>query len=111
LRDADVCLVTSLSDGMNLVAKEFVAAQRPEGPGVLVLSDGCGAAEELTEALIVPSGDRAAIREAMAQALAMPLDERRERWEALADKVERGNVSEWCRDSLEALQHAAATAS
>jgi trehalose 6-phosphate synthase len=107
LRDADVCLVTSLSDGMNLVAKEFVAVQPPERPGVLVLSDGCGAAEELTEALIVPSGNRTAIRDAMGQALAMPLDERRARWEALSAKVERGNVSVWCRRFLEALEGSA----
>jgi trehalose 6-phosphate synthase len=108
LRDADVCLVTSLSDGMNLVAKEFVAVQRPEHPGVLVLSDGCGAAEELTESVIVPSGDRTAIREAMGEALAMPIQERRARWEALSAKVERGNVSAWCRAFLDALERAAA---
>lgn len=104
LRDADVCLVTSLADGMNLVAKEFVAAQREEDPGVLVLTDGCGAAEELTEALIVPSGDRAALSDAMGQALRLGVRERRERWEALSRKVERGNVEVWCARFLEALE-------
>jgi len=107
LRDADVCLVTSLSDGMNLVAKEFVAVQRPEAPGVLILSDGCGAAEELTEALIVPSNDRDALRVAMADALAMSPTERRSRWEMLANKVERGNVGEWARSYVAALEAAA----
>jgi trehalose 6-phosphate synthase len=108
LRDADVCLVTSLSDGMNLVAKEFVAAQPELDPGVLILSDGCGAAEELVEALIVPSGDRDALSAAMEQALQMSVRERRERWEALSRKVERGSVDEWCRRYLEALEHAPA---
>jgi trehalose 6-phosphate synthase len=103
LRDADVCLVTSRSDGMNLVAKEFVAAQRPETPGVLVLTDGCGAAEALTEALIVPSGDLEALAEAMQRALAMPIEERRERWRALATRVEAGHVGAWCRGYLEML--------
>ena len=60
-----------------------------------------------SEALIVPSANRAAIREAMAQALAMPVEERRARWEALSAKVERGNVSAWCRAYLEALERAA----
>lgn len=103
LRDADVCLVTSRSDGMNLVAKEFIAVQRPEAPGVLVLTDGCGAAEELTDAVIVPSGDIEAIASAMERALAMPLEERRTRWRALAAKVEAGSVDAWCGRYLEAL--------
>lgn len=108
LRDADVVLVTSLSDGMNLVAKEFVAVQPEAAPGVLILSDGCGAAEELSEALIVPSGDREALSEAMEQALRMTQSERRERWEALTHKVEQGNVDVWCRSFLDALEGAEA---
>ena len=103
LRDADVCLVTSRADGMNLVAKEFVAAQRPEAPGVLVLTDGCGAAEELTDALIVPSGDIEALAEAIERALEMPVEERRQRWRSLAATVEAGNVQEWCRGFLATL--------
>ncbi|MGE0134176.1 MAG: trehalose-6-phosphate synthase [Dehalococcoidia bacterium] len=103
LRDADVCLVTSRSDGMNLVAKEYVAVQRPESPGVLVLTDGCGAAEELRDALIVPSGDLDAIADAMERALAMPLEERQARWRGLSEAVEAGDVSGWCRGYLDAL--------
>jgi trehalose 6-phosphate synthase len=109
LRDADVCLVTSLSDGMNLVAKEYVALQRPERPGVLILSDGCGAAERMDEALVVPAGDVDALEVAMERALAMPLEERRKRWEALSTEVETNTVHDWRRRYLEAL--AAATAS
>jgi trehalose 6-phosphate synthase len=108
LRDAHACLVTSLSDGMNLVAKEFVAAQPESDPGVLILSDGCGAAEELTEALIVPSGDHAALSQAMERALHMPARERHERWEALSRKVERDTVDVWCRRYLDELERAAA---
>ncbi|MGE0228061.1 MAG: trehalose-6-phosphate synthase [Dehalococcoidia bacterium] len=103
LRDAEVCLVTSRSDGMNLVAKEYVAVQRPESPGVLVLTDGCGAAEELREALIVPSGDLDGIAEAMERALEMPLDERRARWRGLSERVDAGHVSGWSRRYLDAL--------
>jgi len=109
LRDAEVCLVTSLSDGMNLVAKEYVALQRPERPGVLILSDGCGAAERMREALIVPAGDVDALEAAMEQALAMPLEERRERWRALSREVETNTVHEWRRRYLEALAAAAAS--
>ena len=95
LRDADVCLVTSLADGMNLVAKEFVAVQREERPGVLVLSDACGAAEELCDALIVEVGARASIELAIERALTMPLDERRRRWRAMFDVVESNTVYHW----------------
>ncbi len=108
LRDAEVCLVTSFSDGMNLVAKEYVALQRPERPGVLILSDGCGAAERMREALIVPAGDVEVLEAAMEQALAMPLEERRQRWAALSSGVEANTVHEWRRRYLEALASAAA---
>src|SRR5690606_36333486 len=57
LERADVCVVSSLADGMNLVAKEFAALHSAERPGVLILSDACGAAEELTDALIYPADD------------------------------------------------------
>ena len=76
LRAARVALVTPLRDGMNLVAKEFVAAQDPGDPGVLVLSRFAGAAEQLTEALIVNPFDGDGVAEAMHEDLAMPLDER-----------------------------------
>ncbi len=77
-RYSDVGLVTPLRDGMNLVAKEYVAAQDPDNPGVLVLSQFAGAAQELTSALIVnPYGDRDEVcRRAGSRALSMPLAER-----------------------------------
>ena len=82
-------VVTPLRDGMNLVAKEFVAAQPDDDPGVLVLSQFAGAAHELTEALIVNPFDPDAIADAMHSALTMPLAERRERHAALKAKVFR----------------------
>ena len=94
-RQARVCLVTSLADGMNLVAKEFVAVQPPADPGVLVLSRGCGAAEELTEALLVAPGDLEGTAEAVARALEMPLEERIARWEALHSAVEANTALMW----------------
>ena len=76
-RRCRVGLVTPLRDGMNLVAKEYVAAQDPEDPGVLVLSQFAGAAEQLEEALIVNPHDPANLATAMRRALEMPLGERR----------------------------------
>ncbi len=105
-REAAVSLVTSHADGMNLVAKEFVAVQRAGDPGVLVLSRGCGAAEELKEALLVPPGDVGALASAMAEALAMPVRERRDRWRALASRVEGSTVHDWSRRFLAELDAA-----
>ena len=102
LQRADVCLVTSLADGMNLVAKEFCALHSAEYPGVLVLSDGCGAAAELTDALVFPAGDVDALAVAIQTAVAMPLDERRRRSAALRTVVDghdsRAWLSEFVRD-------------
>ena len=81
-RAADVCYVSSLHDGMNLVAKEFVAA-RDDERGVLVLSQFTGAARELTEALIVNPYDLDEASAALAAALEMPLDEQRDRMRAM----------------------------
>jgi len=94
-RTARVGLVTPLRDGMNLVAKEYVAAQDPEDPGVLVLSRFAGAAEELEAALIVNPFDIDAIAEALNQALAMPADERRIRWEAMMAPLSRNTAQAW----------------
>src|SRR5215471_16125859 len=79
-RASRVALVTPLRDGMNLVAKEFVASQDPDDPGVLVLSRFAGAARELDGALIVNPFDVEAMAEALHRALAMPLEERQQRW-------------------------------
>jgi trehalose 6-phosphate synthase len=98
-RAADVGLVTPLRDGMNLVAKEFVAAQDPENPGVLVLSRFAGAARQLTEALLVNPNSPEEIAEALKQALGMEKSERIRRWSALFENVEREDVTVW-RDSF-----------
>ncbi len=102
-RVARVGLVTPLADGMNLVAKEYVAAQDPEDPGVLVLSRMAGAAEELTEALLVNPWDIDEMARAIATALAMPRAERQRRHARLAEVVRGGDVSRWRRRCLEAL--------
>ena len=97
-------VVTPLRDGMNLVAKEFVAAQSDEDPGVLVLSQFAGAAQDLTEALIVNPFDPDAIADAMHVALTMPLSERRERHSVLKEKVLRTTAEAYCRRFIEALE-------
>ena len=93
-RNADVCMVTPLRDGMNLVAKEFVASQG-DRPGVLVLSKFSGAASSMTEALVVNPYDIDGTADAINQALRMPLSERRTRWEALAKRVSEDTAVAW----------------
>ncbi len=92
---AEVGLVTPLKDGMNLVAKEYVAAQDPEDPGVLVLSQFAGAAAEMDAALIVNPYDRAGVAGAIARGLAMELPERRERHAALTEALRRNSLERW----------------
>jgi trehalose 6-phosphate synthase len=106
LRIANVAVVTPLRDGMNLVAKEFVAAQDPEDPGVLVLSSMAGAARELTDALLVNPYDRRAVALALRQALAMPLAERRARHEAMLQCVRANSITRWHRSFIETLESA-----
>jgi trehalose 6-phosphate synthase len=93
-RAADLCFVSSLHDGMNLVAKEFVAA-RDDERGVLVLSHFTGAARELTEALIVNPYDLDESSAALAAALAMPAEEQRDRMRAMRGFVAEFNVYRW----------------
>jgi trehalose 6-phosphate synthase len=102
-RSADVGLVTPLRDGMNLVAKEFIASQESAAPGVLILSRFAGAVHELTGALVVNPFDSEDISEAIARALAMPLPERRERWRAQMNVLERNDVNAWRSAYLGAL--------
>lgn len=97
-RAAKVGLVTPLRDGMNLVAKEYVAAQNPEDPGVLILSRFAGAAEQMGEALLVNPFSREELSEAIKKALTMPLKERIRKWEALMQVVHDTDVGIW-RDS------------
>jgi trehalose 6-phosphate synthase len=93
-READVCLVTSLHDGMNLVAKEFIAA-RHDDQGVLILSRFTGASHELADSLVVNPYDTDELAEAIHSALAMPAEERRIRMQRLRTVVEEHNVYRW----------------
>ena len=101
-----VGLVTPLRDGMNLVAKEFVAAQRADNPGVLVLSELAGAARELRDALIVNPYDTDDVADGLAKAIDMPLEERRKRWQSLMKVLRRNDIHRWRRRFLEALDSA-----
>ena len=94
-RSSRVGLVTPLRDGMNLVAKEYIAAQDADDPGVLVLSRFAGAARELEEALLVNPYDTEAVAAAIARALAMPLEERRARYKALFEVLTRNDIQHW----------------
>ena len=102
---ARVGLVTPLRDGMNLVAKEYVAAQNPQDPGVLVLSRFAGAAQQLPQALIVNPNDKFEVAEAIRRALDMPLEERRARWSAMAATLRRCDVGWWTSAFLRDLRH------
>ncbi|MGS1094823.1 alpha,alpha-trehalose-phosphate synthase (UDP-forming) [Aquamicrobium terrae] len=103
-RLARVGLVTPLRDGMNLVAKEFVAAQDPEDPGVLVLSRFAGAARELDGAILVNPYDIEAVGNAIAQALSMPVEARRDRLAPMMKRLEEHDISRWCADFLDVLR-------
>jgi len=104
LRVANVGVVTPLRDGMNLIAKEFVAAQDPEDPGALVLSSMAGAARELPDALLVNPYDRGGVALALRQALAMPLAERRARHEAMMGSLRRYSIKRWYGEFTARLQ-------
>jgi trehalose 6-phosphate synthase len=103
-RTAHVGLVTPLHDGMNLVAKEYVAAQNPFDPGVLVLSSFAGAARELDTALLVNPHDIDGVAQGIARALAMKVEERRERWQQMVIKLKRAPVQSWFTDFLHTLR-------
>ena len=108
-RIARVGLVTPLRDGMNLVCKEFVMAQDEADPGVLVLSEFAGAAEQLKSALLVNPHDTGKLAEVIHHALTMPLEERVERWKALRKIVMDQDISWWRQNflkDLDALQSA-----
>ncbi|TIM64021.1 MAG: trehalose-6-phosphate synthase, partial [Mesorhizobium sp.] len=98
-RAADICMVTSLHDGMNLVAKEFVAA-RDDEQGVLLLSTFAGASRELLEALIVNPYDATMMGEALLQALTMTPDEQRERMRPMREMIRDNNVYRWAGSML-----------
>lgn len=102
-RRAQVGLVTPMRDGMNLVAKEYVAAQDPADPGVLVLSRFAGASQQMGEALIVNPYDTHEVAEAIRTALAMPKSERIRRFEALYATIAATDIDWWTRRYLDAL--------
>ncbi len=107
-RAARIGLVTPLRDGMNLVAKEYVAAQDGEDPGVLVLSRFAGAASQLSAALIVNPHDIQGVAEAIVRGLTMPLAERQERWRAMMDELNDYDLDAWRNSFTSALRAAPA---
>jgi len=100
---ADIALVTPLRDGMNLVAKEYVAAKR-ETPGVLILSEMAGAAIELTDAIIVNPNDIEEIERAILEALEMPEAEQLKKLRLMQKIVSKQNVNKWASDFVSELQ-------
>jgi trehalose 6-phosphate synthase len=101
-RAGDVMLVTPFRDGMNLVAKEYVAAH-VDGDGVLVLSEFTGAADELQEALLVNPHDEQAFEDVIVRAVEMHRHERRPRMESMRQSIASSNVSDWARSFMEVL--------
>ncbi len=103
-RASSIGLITPLQDGMNLVAKEYVAAQNPDDPGVLVLSKYAGAARELDGALLVDPRDVDGIARQLVTALAMPRAERRERWENMMSSLLKHSIHSWFAEFLQELK-------
>lgn len=100
---ADIALVTPLRDGMNLVAKEYLAAKRDQ-PGVLILSEMAGAAIELQDALIINPNDKDEIENAILQALTMPIEEKRERTGRMQKRIASRTVKRWANDFVKELR-------
>lgn len=105
-RLAGVGLVTPIRDGMNLVAKEYVASQDPDDPGMLVLSTLAGAAMELTAAVQVNPYDLNGVADGIQRAIEMPLDERRSRHGEMLEVLRRNDIHSWCRNFITALTSA-----
>jgi trehalose 6-phosphate synthase len=104
MRSALIGIVTPVRDGMNLVAKEFVAAQDPADPGVLILSTLAGAARELTSAVMVNPYDSRGMAHAIQQAFNMPLAERRERHAAMLEVLRRNSITAWHSSFIDTLE-------
>lgn len=102
-KNAKIAMVTPIRDGMNLVAKEYIASQNPSDPGVLILSQFTGAAENLTNALLINPYDIEESSKALEQAIAMPLDERIARWQPMKNYIDQNNTEEWCNSFLNRL--------
>lgn len=99
---ADVCLVTPLRDGMNLIAKEYVATKK-DGKGVLILGEMAGASKELGEAIIINPNNTAEIADALKRALTMPESEQTARNRAMQERLRRYDVTRWARDFVDRL--------
>src|SRR5262249_38936752 len=106
-RASRAALVTPLRDGMNLVAKEYVAAKPPADPGVLILSRFAGAAHECQAALLVNPYDPDSVAAALGQALSMPLPERQQRYDAMFQALARNDIQTWADRFLNALERPA----
>lgn len=102
-RQSDVGWVNSLKDGMNLVAKEYIAAQDPENPGVLLLSRFAGAAEQMQDAIIIDPRQPQSIVDGLSAALTMPLAERKSRYQALIQGLQDYDLQRWQQDFLDDL--------
>ena len=102
-RAAKIGLVTPLRDGMNLVAKEYVAAQNPEDPGVLILSRFAGAACQLVDAVLINPYSAEEMSDAIMLALRMPREERIERWQRMMDIIMREDIGWWRKTFTDAL--------
>jgi trehalose 6-phosphate synthase/phosphatase len=101
---ADVCLVTPLRDGMNLIAKEYLAT-RTDGQGVLILSEMAGAEKELGEAIIINPNNRERVVEALEQALTMPKEEQKARNRVMQKRIQRYSVVRWAKEFIDELAH------
>lgn len=110
LRLGKVALVTPLRDGMNLVAKEYVAAQDSEDPGVLVLSCLAGASQELDGALICHPSDVDGMAQCLHEGLSMPLKERRERWQQMMHVLHGNDITHWMHAFLDELNRSDSSA-
>ncbi|XID75293.1 trehalose-6-phosphate synthase [Alkanindiges sp. WGS2144] len=103
-RQTDICWISSLRDGMNLVAKEYIAAQDPENPGVLILSKYAGAAEQMQQAIIVDPHDQQAMISALKQAIDMPRAERIMRYLQLMQGLTSFDINDWRNQFLSDLR-------
>jgi len=100
---ADVCLVTPMGDGMNLVSKEYVAS-RVNNDGVLILSEMAGASKELIDALVVNPNNTAEVAETIIKAINMPLDEQKRRMQQMREMVSKFNISHWVKIFMDKLK-------
>ena len=100
---SDVGWVNSLKDGMNLVAKEYIAAQNPDNPGVLLLSRYAGAAEQMQAAVIIDPHQPQSMIEGLKTALKMPLEERQSRYRSLLQGLQKDNLQIWQQSFLDDL--------